>query len=77
MKLPLVLKLSIIALLSLPIYGDYESFSQESESQTESGLDCQACCNQGRFVSGECCKQCNGCTLYRDEAASECNDYPK
>jgi len=34
-------------------------------------IDCKKCCNQP-FVSEECCRKCNGCTLYNDRSAQEC-----
>ena len=37
---------------------------------------CTQCCSEGRFVSSECCKQCNGCQKYNDYGSAECSDYP-
>lgn len=47
-----------------------------AESNDLSGDDyCEACCT-GRTVSTDCCRECNYCQAYDDEAAAECRDYP-
>ncbi len=40
-------------------------------------IDCAECCQSGHAVSSECCKYCNGCYMYNDQACAECKNYPK
>lgn len=37
---------------------------------------CEECCQQGRFVSTECCRTCGSCDIRHDEGAVECRDNP-
>jgi len=48
----------------------------EDCAATGTCINCEECCKAGRFVSRECCTQCNGCTMWSDEGTRECADFP-
>ncbi|MEX0940010.1 MAG: hypothetical protein WDZ41_01490 [Candidatus Babeliales bacterium] len=40
-------------------------------------VDCEECCKKGRWVSKECCTECNNCEVVgSDESTAECQDVP-
>jgi hypothetical protein len=70
-------KLLIMATL-FAIFSSIPMIQAECDATTPGRpcIDCQACCNQGRSVSRECCIQCNGCMMFSDEAKQECSETP-
>lgn len=68
-------KVSLFVLF-LSLCGIY-ALEQITLHAQENCINCQECCSKGRMgITRECCIQCNGCTLYGDEAKAECGDFP-
>lgn len=62
-------------LISIFIVSTSQTFYDNTTTSSEP-IDCATCCKQGRWTSTECCRACNGCDMYNDEAAQECRDFP-
>lgn len=74
----MILTIITIILSVFPVYSSrgcpiYYNMDAGDEC---AGIDCEACCSEGRFSSDLCQKCCNGCYPYNAEAYAEFKDFP-
>lgn len=71
-------KIKKLLLVSMVVINTMPTMSLNAQDYDYDDNDefCRRCCSQGRSTSTECCRRCNNCEGYSDDATAECKDIP-